>query len=224
MVYELMSVLKGFEKVWQGKQDTISDKIKRSLGREKPLRYRMAMASYKIRSMVSRIEVFIERMKERDRILFERVVDALMVKDTARATMYANEVAELRKVVKQLLTVQIALEQITLRLETVQEIGDVMVALGPVLGIVKELRSTLRGLLPEIGIELAEVEDMLRDTVLEAGEVLGGGGYDVIASPEARKILQEAQVIAEQKMKEKFPELPSIPTAPSEVKSAEAQH
>ncbi|MCC6022572.1 MAG: Snf7 family protein [Sulfolobales archaeon] len=224
MVYEFMSVLKGFEKVWQGKQDTISDKIKRSLGREKPLRYRMAMASYKIRSMVSRIEVFIERMKERDRILFERVVDALMVKDTARATMYANEVAELRKVVKQLLTVQIALEQITLRLETVQEIGDVMVALGPVLGIVKELRSTLRGLLPEIGIELAEVEDMLRDTVLEAGEVLGGGGYDVIASPEARKILQEAQVIAEQKMKEKFPELPSIPTAPSEAKSAEAQH
>ena len=224
MVYEFMSVLKGFDKAWQGKQDTISDRFKRALGREKPLRYRIAMASYKIRSMVSRIEVFIERMKERDRILFERVVDALMVKDTARATMYANEVAELRKVVKQLLTVQIALEQITLRLETVQEIGDVMVTLGPVVGIVKELRSTLRGLLPEIGIELAEVEDMLRDTVLEAGEVLGGGGYDVIASPEARKILQEAQIIAEQKMKEKFPELPSIPTAPSEVKSAEAQH
>lgn len=216
--------LKGFEKVWQGNQDTLGVRLKRAMGREKPLRYKMAMASYKIRAMVSRIEVFIERMKERDRVLFERVVDALMVKDTARATMYANEIAELRKVVKQLLTIQIALEQVVLRLETVQEIGDVMVALGPVVGLVRELRSALRGLLPEIGIELAEVEEILKDTVLEAGEVLGGSGYDVIASPEARKILQEAQIIAEQKMKEKFPELPSIPTAPSAEKSVEAQH
>ncbi len=216
--------LKGFEKVWQGNQDTLGVKLKRAIGREKPLRYRMAMASYKIRAMVSRIEVFIERMKERDKVLFERVVDALMVKDTARATMYANEIVELRKVVKQLLTIQIALEQVVLRLETVQEIGDVMVALGPVVGLVRELRSALKGLLPEIGIELAEVEEILKDTVLEAGEVLGGGGYEVVASPEARKILQEAQIIAEQRMKEKFPELPSIPTAPSAEKSVEAQH
>ena len=216
--------LKGFEKVWQGNQDTLGVKLKRAIGREKPLRYRMAMASYKIRAMVSRIEVFVERMKERDKVLFERVVDALMVKDTARATMYANEIVELRKVVKQLLTIQIALEQVVLRLETVQEIGDVMVALGPVVGLVRELRSALKGLLPEIGIELAEVEEILKDTVLEAGEVLGGGGYEVVASPEARKILQEAQIIAEQRMKEKFPELPSIPTAPSAEKSVEAQH
>jgi len=218
-----MSSWKGFEKIWQGKEETVGRKIKKLVGREKPLRYRIAMASYKIRAMVSRLEVFIERMRERDRVLFERVVDALMIKDTARATMYANEVAELRKVVKQLLTVQIALEQVILRLETVQEIGDVMVALGPVVGIVKELRSALRGLLPEIGVELAEVEDMLKETVLEAGEVIGGGGYDVIASPEARKILQEAQIVAEQRMKEKFPELPAIPTAPSEEK-AETHH
>lgn len=224
MVLRFMSGWKGFEKIWQGNQDSVATKIKRSIGKEKPLRYRMAMASYKIRAMVSRIEVFIERMKERDRVLFERVVDALLVKDTARATMYANEVAELRKVVKQLLTVQIALEQVVLRLETVQEIGDVMVALGPVVGIVRELRSALRGLLPEIGVELAEVEDMLKETVLEAGEMLGGGGYDLIASPDARKILQEAQVVAEQKMKEKFPELPAIPTTPSDVKTAEAHH
>jgi len=214
---------KGFEKIWQGSEETFGRKVKRVVGREKPLRYRMAMASYKIRAMVSRLDVFVERMRERDRVLFERVVDALMVKDTSRATMYANEVAELRKVVKQLLTVQIALEQVILRLETVQEIGDVMVALGPVVGIVRELRSALRGLLPEIGVELAEVEDMLKETVLEAGEVVGTGGYDVTASPEARKILQEAQVVAEQRMKEKFPELPAIPTAPSEEK-AEAHH
>lgn len=216
--------LKGFEKLWQGNQESIGVRLKRTFGREKPLRYRMAMASYKIRAMVSRIEVFIERMKERDKALFERVVDALMVKDTARATMYANEIAELRKVVKQLLTIQIALEQVVLRLETVQEIGDVMIALAPVIGLVRELRSALKGLLPEIGIELAEVEEILKDTVLEAGEVLGTGGYDVVASPEARKILHEAQIVAEQRMKERFPELPAIPTAPSTEKTAEAQH
>ncbi|NON61940.1 Snf7 family protein, partial [Acidianus sp. RZ1] len=142
------------------------------------------------------------------RTLFERVVEAQMSKDTARAVMYANEIAELRKVGKQLLATQIALEQVELRLETVSELGDVFTNLIPVVGVVNELKSTLRGIMPELSIEMGELGEGLQEVVMAAGDFTGGYSGMTSPTPEARKILDEASAIAEQKMKEKFPDLP----------------
>ncbi len=208
-----MSSFKEFEKAWKGKEKTLGEQIKGIFVREKPLRYRLAMAHYKINSMTRRLEVYLERLKSRDKALFERVVDALISKDMTRASMYANEVAELRKVAKALFMVQVALEQISLRLETIREIGEIAVYLGPVIGVVKEIRGAIKTVLPEIGIELGEVQDMLQETIMEAGEMLGVGSMSLYTGPEARKILEEARIVAEQRMKESFPSLPAIPSA-----------
>ncbi len=215
-----MSSFKDFEKAWKGKEKTVGEIIKGAFSREKPLRLRLAMAHYKINSMIRRLEVYLERLKARDRDLFERVVDALISKDRTRAAMYANEVAELRKVAKSLLMVQVALEQISLRLESIRELGDVAVMLAPVIGVVKEVRSAIKGVLPEIGIELGEVHDMLQETMMEAGEMLGVGPTSIYTTPDARKVLEEAKVIAEQRMKESFPALPAVPPA---AKAGESQ-
>jgi len=218
-----MSEFKAFEKEWKGKDTTIGKAIKKVFTREKPLRYRLAMANYKINSMVKRLEVYTERLKSRDQELFERVVDAIMSKDNARAVMYANEIAELRKVAKSLLMVQVALEHISLRIESIREVGDIVMYLGPVVGVVKDVRAAIKTVLPELGIELGEVQDILQETVMEAGELVGYGGLSIPASPEARKILEEAKIAAEQRMKEVFPSLPaSIPAPGGEEKTAEA--
>ena len=99
----VMVGFKEFEREWKGKEGTIADALKKLLGREKPLRYRLAMAHYKINTMIKRLEVYLERLKSRDQALFERVVDALMSKDNTRAVMYANEIAELRKIAKHMI-------------------------------------------------------------------------------------------------------------------------
>jgi len=216
-----MSTLKDFEKSWKGKEKTVGSVLKKMFTREKPLRFRLAMAHYKINSMARRLEVYLERLKQRDKVLFERVVDAIIGKDMTRAAMYANEVAELRKVAKSLFMVQVALEHIMLRLESIREIGDIAVELGPVVAVVKEVRSAIRSVLPELGIELGEVQDILQETLMEAGELVGVGGMTIPTSPEARKILEEAKVVAEQKMKESFPALPTIPSAAPEKSSSE---
>ena len=222
MVCKLMSSFKDFDKVWKGKEKTIGEQLKSVFGREKPLRYRLAMAHYKINTMSRRLEVYLERLKARDKDLFERVVEALIGKDMTRASIYANEVAELRKVAKALLMVQVALEQISLRLETIREIGDVAVYLGPVVGVIKEVRGAIKTVLPEVGIELGEVQDMLQETMMEAGEMLGTGGGSVYTGPEARKIIEEAKVIAEQRMKESFPSLPAIPSGSIQPEQSKA--
>jgi len=216
-----MSSLKDFEKSWKGKERTVGSVLKKMFTREKPLRFRLAMAHYKINSMARRLEVYLERLKQRDKVLFEKVVDAIISKDMTRAAMYANEVAELRKVAKSLFMVQVALEHIMLRLESIREIGDIAVELGPVVAVVKEVRSAIRSVLPELGIELGEVQDILQETLMEAGELVGVGGMTIPTSPEARKILEEAKVVAEQRMKESFPALPAIPSAAPEKSSSE---
>ncbi len=207
-----MSGFKEFEKSWKGKDKSIGEQLKEIFHREKPLKLRLAMANYKINSMIKRLEVYLERLKARDKELFERVVDAILSKDQTRATMYANEVAELRKVAKNLFLVQVALEQVSLRLESIREIGEVAAYLGPVVAVVKDVREAIKSVLPEIGIELGEVQDILQETLMEAGEMIGVGSMSMYSSPEARKILEEAKVVAEQRMKEAFPALPAGPT------------
>jgi len=194
---------KEFQKMWSGNE---KQKIPKS---KDPLKMRLIQAQYRVRSMISRLDAYIARMQERDRSLFERVVEAQMSKDYTRAAMYANEVAEIRKITKQLLTTQIALEQVSLRLETITELGDVYVNLIPVMGVISELKTTLKGVMPELSIELAELGDGLQEVVIEAGEFGGVSAAGVASSPEARKILDEALMVAEQRMKEQFPELPA---------------
>lgn len=201
--------LKDFEKRWGG-GPTVGDKIKEVFKKKEPIKHKLVMSNYRVRTMVSRIDVFIERLRERDRELFERVVDALTQGDQIRATMYANEIAEIRKMVKHLTFVQVALEQVALRIETVLTMGDVMSGLVPIIGVVKELRDVIKGIMPELSLELTELEEGLREVVMSTGEMLGISGGEVYASPEARKILEEAKIVAEQRVKEKFPELPLV--------------
>ncbi|MCY0850674.1 cell division protein CdvB1/B2 [Sulfuracidifex metallicus] len=197
---------KDFQKIWGDTDSSFSGK---NYKLKEPLKYALIHSQYKLSAMISRLDAHISRMQERDKALFERVIEAQMSKDTARAAMYANEVAEIRKATKQLLVTQIALEQVKLRMETVSEIGDVFVNLMPVVGVVNQLRTSLKGVMPEISLELSELGDGLQEVVMESGEFMGGSSYGAAESPEARKILEEATAVAEQKMKEQFPDLPS---------------
>ncbi|MEL9940701.1 MAG: Snf7 family protein [Ignisphaera sp.] len=216
-----MVSMSDFEKRWAG-GPSVGEKFKDLFRKKEPIKQKLVMADYKIRAMVSRLEVFIERLRERDRTLFERVVDALTQGDEVRAAMYANEIAEIRKMVKQLTITQVALEQVALRLDTVITMGDVMSGLIPVVGVIRELRGIIKGIMPEMSLELSEVEEGLRDVVISAGEALGLPAGDIYTTPEARKILDEARVIAEQRMKEKFPELPSTITSAAQKATAPA--
>ncbi len=207
---------KEFQRYWAGNDEpSLGERVRGAFKNKEPLKYRLIHAQYKLKTMISRLDTQIGRMQERDRVLFERVVEAQMSKDNQRAAVYANEVAELRKMSRQLLVTQIALEQVQLRLETIGEFADVFAGLGPVVGVINELKNSIRGMMPELSLELSELGEGLNDVVLSAGEFTGSGyGYGA-SSPEARQILSEATVIAEQRMKEKFPELPQASTITS---------
>jgi len=151
-------------------------------------------------------------MEQRDQALYGKCILAVQSKNTQLASMYANECAELRKMAKIVLHSEMALETVTLRLETVHEFGEIAYTMRPVANVVRTLKSQLEGVLPEVSMELSSVNETLEGLAVEVGET-SEMSFDVgSSSAESQKILQEANTVAEVKMKERFPELPTIPT------------
>jgi len=175
----------------------------------------------RIAGVLSRLQIQVEkldqigaRLQERNKDIFDRCVKAEVSKDEAHAAIYANECAEIRKMAKVVLHSQLALERVILRLETIEELGDVLTTIGPVAGIIKGIKGQLAGVIPEVAYELGEINDALDSTVVEAGDA-NARSEDIKASDEeAQRVLGEANAIAEQRLKERFPELPSTLIAP----------
>lgn len=205
------------EKNWDREpKESLFQRISEKLHRTPPLKERIATATYRLKLQQDKLEQASMKMQQHDKELFEKCVSTQMAHDSSRASMYANECAEVRKMAKVILLSELAIEQVVLRLETVQEFGDVVMWMGPVSNVVHTLKGRLAGVIPEVSYELGSIDEMLSGMVIEAGEATGKA-YDVQASGEnAQKILTEASAVAEQKMKERFPELPvqAMPTLP----------
>src|SRR6266852_3976921 len=203
-------------KNWErDRKEPLINRLSAGVHRQEPLKERISQVVYKLRVQQHRLEGANQKTQAHDKNLFEKLVQSQMSKDNARSVMYANEIAEIRKMAKITVRSELALEQVTLRLETIQEFGDVAALMGPVAGVVHQIKSQISGVIPQVGYELGEISDTLNSVVMEVGEATGQG-YDLEASgPEASKIISEANTIAETRMREKFPELPS-PTATAE--------
>lgn len=150
----------------------------------------------------------VARLSARAKELFEQCVRAQQEGDVSRATIYANEIAQLRKMSRVVVRSQLSLEKVILRLETVKEFGDVMHVLGPATAIVKQVQSDLAGIVPEVAQNLRYVDEVLEGLIAEAGSVSGTVVSVSISDPEAQRILQEASEVAAQRMKTAFPDVP----------------
>jgi division protein CdvB (Snf7/Vps24/ESCRT-III family) len=182
-----------------------------------PMKRRIGECLFRLKLQTRKLERTSYHMQQRDQALYGKCVLAVQGKNTELASMYANECAELRKMAKVVLHSQLALEQVTLRLETVNEFGEVAYTMIPVANVVRTLKSQLEGVMPEVSMELSQVNETLEGLAIEVGETTEST-FDVSASnEESQKILTEANFVAEQKMKERFPELPPIPTSEARV-------
>lgn len=187
------------------------------------MRSRIANARHRLTLQANKLDSNVSRLTERDKKMFDKCVKARMSKDAPRATMYANECAEIRKVTKVVIRSQLALEQVSLRLETVEDLGNILVNMAPVVGVIRETKGSLTGVLPEVASELGYVNQMLSNTVLEAGG-LSDRDMSIEATEEAQKIIQEANLVAEQRIREHFPELPAaLPTLPDDLQRTAEQ-
>ena len=137
------------------------------------------------------------RFEKRDATLFKRIVKALSERDNMRANVLASELAEIRKVEKMLMHAFLALESVSLRLNTVSELGDVVTVLAPAANVLNNIQVGMSAIFPEAGHELKNIGTLLTDIVSTTHNDIGRPVNSGTASLEAEKILQEAETAAE---------------------------
>ena len=169
----------------------------------------------KLRSYVSRLELAKYRLKKKEKEMFDKVVTAQASGNTQYATIYANEVAELRKIAKSVESASISLEQLLLRLETIIELGDAASLLSSLQGLISDVRTVI----PQIAPELENDLNVLSNAVLEQLGARYPDAFETLhldtSDVDLNKILKEAAAVAGTMIKEKSL-LPEPPTASKE--------
>jgi len=206
----------GFDKTWTRPESVgLTEKIRETVKPQGALKPRIESAVNKLQGQISKMDSMLTKLRERDAQLFKRIVTAMQQHDAATSRVLSNELAEIRKVTKMLGNARMALEQVQLRLTTIHDLGDAMVAIAPAMSTMKGLKSSLGRFMPEADSELNTMTQTLNGLMMDS---LAGGDFNVdteASSEETEKILQEASAVAEQQIGDRFPSVPS----PSDVSS-----
>jgi division protein CdvB (Snf7/Vps24/ESCRT-III family) len=198
-----------FSNNWEPKRGPgIGDRFRGRVNNPGPLKPRLEQATRQIQAVMGRLDNAVVKIRDRDTFLFNKIVSSVQKRDSQRASMYANELAELRKMNKMVTQSKLALEQIVLRLNTVTELGEVVLTLAPATSVVRNLREGLAGVMPEAEGEMSEISGLLSGILVDAGSVTGTSLNFETANEQAEMVLAEAAAVAESRMKDKFPDIP----------------
>lgn len=210
-----------FDKTW-ARQETqgMTGKIRDAVKPQGALKPRVQNAVNKLQVQTSKMDSMLTKCRERDQQLFQRIVTAMQQHDTSTSKVLSNELAEIRKVTRMLGNARMSLEQVQLRLTTIHDLGDAMVAIGPAMSTMKGLKSSLGRFMPEADSELNSMTQTLNGLMVDS---LSGDSFNMetdVANEETEKILQEASAVAEQQIGDKFPSVPSSEGLSSQTTTA----
>ena len=206
-----------FSKTW-AQQETagMAAKFRDTVKPQGALKPRIQNAVNKLQVQTTKMDAMLTKLDQRDQQLFTRVVTAVQQHDTSASKVLSNELAEIRKVKKMLGGARMSLEQVQLRLSTIHDLGDAMVAIGPAMNTMRGLQSSLGKFMPEADSELNTMTQTLNGLMVDS---LSGDAFNMesdVSNEETDKILQEASAVAEQQIGDKFPSVPSIDELPSQ--------
>ena len=212
--------MSNFSSNWNKDQSTNDEgfgtRLKNAVMGPDPLKPKLENANRHIQVQVAKLSAKSDRLAAKDKEIFDRVVSLIQKGDTQRAKMLANELTEIRKMGKMITQAKLAFEQIELRINTIQDLGDVASSLSPALGIVRGIAPGISNVLPEAQGEIEEISGLLRGILVDSGQVNPSVVSVQAANEEAEGIIAEAGAIAELNMKDKFPDLPAYLQLPME--------
>ena len=211
-----------FQKTWaQREVKSMTEKIRDTVKPQGALKPRIQTAVNKLQVQTSKMDVMLTKLHQRDQQLFDRVVTATQSHDTPTSRVLSSELAEIRKVSRVLGNARNSLEQVQLRLTTIHDLGDAMIAIGAAMSTMKELKPTMSKFMPEADSELNSMTETLNGLMTDS---LSGDSFemqDSAMTEETNAILQEAEAAAEQQTDEQFPSVPTTTpsTTPTELPS-----
>ncbi len=199
-----------FDKTWAHQETkAVTERIREAIKPQGALKPRIQTAVNKLQIQTSKMDAMLAKLGQRDRQVFDRVVVALKNHDTSGSRVLSAELSEIRKVSRTLSNARMSLEQVQLRLSTIHDLGDAMIALGPAMSTMKGLKSSLGKFMPEADSELSSMTQTLNGLMVDS---ISGDAFSMeseVSNAETESILQEANVVAEQQADQQFPSVPT---------------
>ncbi|MEM0010944.1 MAG: Snf7 family protein [Candidatus Bathyarchaeia archaeon] len=167
----------------------------------------------------SRLELAYAKISKRERELFNECASFLSKGLRDRAVVYANEIAELRKVMLVLQNIQLSIEKAILRLETLKTVTPTLQDIKGVFGDVKNtlglLAKTMPSLMPEINNFMNSINELLATTEMDQMKC-----EPIVVRDEATEaILEEALEFLKSEVERKIPEPPESAPVPRQPKA-----
>ncbi|HEY4679715.1 MAG TPA: Snf7 family protein [Nitrosarchaeum sp.] len=183
----------------------VMDRVKPGI----PLKTRIEEAQRKLQFQISKLEGITEKLQKKHDVIFEKVVNAQKSHNNAYAQAYANELGQVRKMKNMISGAKLAMEQIQLRLNTVSELGDVVVTLSPCMSIIKGLSPSLSGIMGESTSSMQDLSQILGD-VMSGSSVEGSDLMSVgsVTNSDTQAILEEAHSVIAGQTKSSIPDIP----------------
>ena len=201
--------------------ENVGDRLLEGLKPQAPLKPRIEEAQNRLHLQISKLDGISIKMQEKDQLIFKRIVYSLQNHDSHYAKILSSELSQVRKMKQMAISAKLALEQIQLRLSTINELGNVVVTLSPAMSEIKGIQGRLSSMMPKADQSLGEISDLLGNIMNESGHIpitdIASSNSEL--NEDTMKIIEEASAIVEESMKDKFPDLPSatMQTSKTEV-------
>ncbi len=163
----------------------------------------------KLKTQRFKLGQVIVRLHQRDTALFKTCSEALKEKNMERATIFANELAEIRKLTKIISQTQIFVERVILRLETLKEFSAAFADLKPALKILHTVTKRLTIIMPQMAYEMERVNESINETL--AMTTISSAELNMpidVKTPGGEDVLKEVSAFLEKKLTEELPEPP----------------
>ena len=175
-----------------------------------PLKPRIEVVLKQINFQTSKLETILNDLKSKYLEIFRKMISLTDGNNAQYSAVLSSDLVQIRKVSKILSLSKILFEKLENNLSTVSDFIDLVTILSPALAVVKYLRSSLIRCIPETEDEIGSISELLGGILVDAGLV---GSYTInfkTANEEAVRLINEASLIAEQKIKEQFSDLPNL--------------
>ena len=195
----------------QGFMEKLTDTVKPK-GSLKP---RVEAAVKRLQAQISKMDVMVNKLKQRDQEIFQKIVVATQQHDSYSSKVLSNELVEVRKVSKILGNAKMGLERIELRLTTFHDLGDTVVTLMPTIGLMNGLKGSLVKFMPGADQEIGRMTEMLGGLMTDTFSSSDSSfGVEESTNSESEGILAEAAAVAESQSGDKFPSVPAMDGLP----------
>ena len=189
--------------------ESISQKVIGKVKPEEPIKNKINFAQKKLQFQISKLEGINEKLKKKHDAIFEKVVNAQRNNKPSYAQVYAGELTQVRKMKNMVSGAKLSMEQVKLRLDTVSELGDVVVTLSPCMAIIKGLSPSLSGIMPEANASMQDLSQILGDVM--SGSSVGVAdnmNVDTTANADTLAILEEAHSVIAGQTQTAIPDVP----------------